>query len=127
MLGSSDSMSSVEEKILEQDPTCEEEVRDISDKEYRYMVVYYNQLADKTLCPVLDPENFNPSPPFSVYQYQPDGFTLGTLEQDATHEEEVRVAKSQEVYPQRALTFLVNVCIFSNTFYYQTHRTEMDK
>ena len=28
-------------------------------------------------------------------------------EQDATHEEEVRTATSEEVYPQRALTFLI--------------------
>ena len=30
-----------------------------------------------------------------------------TPEQDATHEEEVRTATSEEVYPQRALTFLI--------------------
>ena len=30
-----------------------------------------------------------------------------TPEQDVTHEEEVRTATSEEVYPQRALTFLV--------------------
>ena len=28
-------------------------------------------------------------------------------EQDATHEEEVRTATSEDVYPQRALTFLI--------------------
>ena len=28
-------------------------------------------------------------------------------EQDATHEEEIRTATSEEVYPQRALTFLI--------------------
>ena len=30
-----------------------------------------------------------------------------TSEQDATHEEELRTAISEEVYPQRALTFLI--------------------
>ena len=30
-----------------------------------------------------------------------------TPEQDATHEEEVRPATLEEVYPQRALTFLI--------------------
>ena len=30
-----------------------------------------------------------------------------TPEQDATHEEEVRTATSEVVYPQRALTFLI--------------------
>ena len=30
-----------------------------------------------------------------------------TPEQDATREEEVRTATSEEVYPQRALTFLI--------------------
>ena len=30
-----------------------------------------------------------------------------TPEPDATHEEEVRTATSEEVYPQRALTFLI--------------------
>ena len=30
-----------------------------------------------------------------------------TPEQDATHEEEVRTATSETVYPQRALTFLI--------------------
>ena len=30
-----------------------------------------------------------------------------TPEQDATHEEEVRTATSEEVYPQRTLTFLI--------------------
>ena len=35
-----------------------------------------------------------------------------TPEQDATHEEEVRIGISQEVYPQRAFTFLV-ILIFT--------------
>ena len=40
-----------------------------------------------------------------------------TPEQDATHEEEVRTATSEVVYPQRALTFLVIfVYVFSVVF-----------
>ena len=49
--------------------------------------------------------------------------------QGATGEEELRTVTRQVVYPQRTLDIFNNfsVHIFSNTFYYRTHRVEMDK